>query len=144
MRIKKTFQGALPENKIVNTQSDSQTDTYSCDYINGIVESGENANGSWTKWADGTMICNGTIHINATFVSWGALYGYDDTNIHNFPQTFTDIDTCIIQANTNSSGGAMINQCKYTNSQITTIGIVRATSANGNYYVDYIAKGKWK
>lgn len=34
MRIKKTFQGSLPENKILNTQSDSQTDTYSCDYLN--------------------------------------------------------------------------------------------------------------
>ena len=34
MRIKKTFQGTLPENKILNTSSDSQTDTYSCDYIN--------------------------------------------------------------------------------------------------------------
>ena len=34
MRIKKTFQGEIPENKIVNMQSDSQTDTYSCDYAN--------------------------------------------------------------------------------------------------------------
>lgn len=34
MRIKKIYQGNLPENKIVNTQSNSQTDTYSCNYIN--------------------------------------------------------------------------------------------------------------
>lgn len=34
MRIKKMYQGQLPENKIVNTKSNSQTDTYSCDYIN--------------------------------------------------------------------------------------------------------------
>lgn len=34
MRIRKTFQGEVPENKIVNTQSSSQTDTYSCDFIN--------------------------------------------------------------------------------------------------------------
>lgn len=34
MRIKKTFQGSLPENTVVNTQSDSQTNAYSCEYIN--------------------------------------------------------------------------------------------------------------
>lgn len=34
MKIKKTFQGSAPENKILNTKSSSQTDTYSCDYIN--------------------------------------------------------------------------------------------------------------
>ena len=34
MKIKKTFQGVIPENKILNAESTSQTDTYSCDYIN--------------------------------------------------------------------------------------------------------------
>lgn len=34
MKIKKTYQGSLPDNKIVNTESNSQTDTYSCDYLN--------------------------------------------------------------------------------------------------------------
>lgn len=38
MKIKKTFQGQLPENKILNTESSSQTDTYSCDYINEKVK----------------------------------------------------------------------------------------------------------
>ena len=34
MKIQKKFQGTIPENKIVNTYSTSQTDTYSCDYVN--------------------------------------------------------------------------------------------------------------
>lgn len=34
MKIKKIYQGELPENKILNTESTSQTDTYSCEYIN--------------------------------------------------------------------------------------------------------------
>ena len=37
MKIKKMYQGQLPENKIVNTQSNSQTDTYSCEYINDMI-----------------------------------------------------------------------------------------------------------
>ena len=34
MKIKKTFQGELPENRIVNTYSDSLTDAYSANYLN--------------------------------------------------------------------------------------------------------------
>lgn len=36
MKIKKIYQGELPENKILNAQSTSQTDTYSCEYINKL------------------------------------------------------------------------------------------------------------
>lgn len=38
MRVKKMFQGKVPENKILSTYSDSQTDTYSCDYTNKTNE----------------------------------------------------------------------------------------------------------
>ena len=40
MKIKKIYQGELPENKILNAQSTSQTDTYSCDYINNLSTNG--------------------------------------------------------------------------------------------------------
>ena len=36
MKIKKMYQGTVPENKILNTRSDSQTDVYSCDYVNNL------------------------------------------------------------------------------------------------------------
>lgn len=38
MKIKKTFQGTIPENKILNSNSTSQTDTYSCEKINEMTE----------------------------------------------------------------------------------------------------------
>ena len=38
MKIKKTFQGSIPENKILNSHSTSQTDTYSCEKINEITK----------------------------------------------------------------------------------------------------------
>ena len=38
MRVKKMFQGKVPENKILSTYSDSPTDTYSCDYVNQLIE----------------------------------------------------------------------------------------------------------
>ena len=40
--IRKTFQGVMPENKILNSESNSQTDTYSCDYINNMKVDAEN------------------------------------------------------------------------------------------------------
>lgn len=36
MKIKKMYQGTAPENKILNIKKDSQTDAYSCDYINNL------------------------------------------------------------------------------------------------------------
>lgn len=36
MKIRKAFQGTVPENKILDTYSQSQTDTYSCNYVNGV------------------------------------------------------------------------------------------------------------
>lgn len=36
MKIKKMYQGTALENKILNTPSDSQTDVYSCNYINNL------------------------------------------------------------------------------------------------------------
>lgn len=38
MKIRKKFQGTVPDNKILNTNSNSQVDTYSCDKINHLVK----------------------------------------------------------------------------------------------------------
>lgn len=56
-----------------------------------IVESGSNENGSWIKWADGTMICTKTIVFNEkdiTLGAWGTLY-FRDVDCGNWAQTFT-------------------------------------------------------
>lgn len=37
MKIKKMYQGSVPENKIMSTYSSSNTDTYSCDYVNKVA-----------------------------------------------------------------------------------------------------------
>ena len=49
MKIKKMYQGTVPENKILNTQSDSQTDVYSCDYVNKLntYSTEEKVIGTW-------------------------------------------------------------------------------------------------
>lgn len=63
-----------------NSYSTSTTDSYSCDYvngvINGVVESGSTDTGNWIKFSDGTMIWVGSITINQIpcDIEIGALY----------------------------------------------------------------------
>ena len=55
-----------------------------------IIESGNNENGSWTKWADGTMICRCTKQYSITTPnSIGTLY-YGYRKLDDFPQTFIE------------------------------------------------------
>ena len=51
MKIRKTFQGTIPENKILDTYSTSQTDTYSCNQVNklGTYSATEQRIGTWTN-----------------------------------------------------------------------------------------------
>lgn len=37
-KIKKTYQGVVPNGKVLNTKSASQIDTYSCEYINNLTK----------------------------------------------------------------------------------------------------------
>ena len=41
--IRKDYQGTIPTNKILNEQTNSNTDTYSCDYINNMTFSSDGA-----------------------------------------------------------------------------------------------------
>jgi hypothetical protein len=51
-----------------------------------IVESGSNADGSWTRWADGTQIVNARISPDVTLYARGSIFG---TSISaTFPVTF--------------------------------------------------------
>lgn len=51
MRIKKMYQGTVPENKIVGTYTESDTDTYNCNYANNTFrEKGTILfNGTWNR-----------------------------------------------------------------------------------------------
>lgn len=44
MYIKKTYNGVVPSGKVLNNKSENQNDTYSCDYINKLIEK--------TDWID--------------------------------------------------------------------------------------------
>lgn len=111
--------------------------------INSVVESGSNNNGSWIKFADGTMICYGSFDLYLdNFVAWGSLYSQDYENPHNFPQTFASINTCLVENSGNAA--AFISRVAYNTNGITKISPTRPTTSTATYTFSYIAIGKWK
>ena len=81
---------------VQDAYSTSTTDTYSCNYINSIIESGSNENGTYIKFADGTMIITQNFTKNmkintkesGTYLYYGILHKED---IPPYPQIFTSI-----------------------------------------------------
>jgi hypothetical protein len=133
----------LDASSVKTTQTTSDTDTYSCTYINGIVESGNNTNGEWIKFVDGTMICyydSGTDSI--TVVS----NDITDAEIV-FPQQF--ISSPLVSTIMNSdSTSATMGYIQHSAKSVTTSGFTfRWFSKDSTYrapYYGYIAIGKWK
>ena len=124
--------------------------------INSVVENGTNNNGSWIKFADGTMICRFTQIINVAVTNaWGSLYG-GKCSVHDYPQEFIDIPEASITlvANNTAEGGNYTgwignnggtDDIKPTKKNIGEFAILSAkTTSNGSYKVQVIAIGKWK
>ena len=124
--------------------------------INSVVENGTNNNGSWIKFADGTMICKFTQIINVVVnTAWGSLYG-GKCSVHDYPQEFIDIPetSLTLIANNTADGGNYAgfigtnggtDDIRPTTKNIGEFNILRATTSSNAYYkVQVIAIGKWK
>lgn len=147
--IIKAFQSAGVVAEVVNTQTESDTNTYSCNYINGIIESGNNSNGNWIKYTDGTMICTRTIAATIDCTnSWGTLYYGQNNDKYNFAQSFIEPPILNLQYSTSEAisfipivySGIVID-----NDGFKRIEIARPNSVANVYVKVYvIAIGKWK
>lgn len=123
MRIRKMYQGTLPKNKILSTYSDSQSDTYSCDYINNIGSGDNSGSGdssgssvSATILYDNSAGNTGTITLtddvsnyNTVEVYYGELYNgvFYYVSMKKVPVINGIISVVpleIVAANSNSSG----------------------------------------
>lgn len=80
MKIKKMYQGVVPENKILNTYSNSQTDVYSCDYSNKLntYSTEEQKVGTWI---DGRPMYRKVVKISNFAIKDGASYAHGIENI---------------------------------------------------------------
>lgn len=122
--------------------------------LSKIVESGSNENGSWIKYADGTMICTMIRSANfdmTTGIQWGSLYVWNYDEHVLFPQRFVDIPIVNINEypQTNGSSSFLINYNKpvITVDSYVCIAVARPVlSTNNNAQIDFhfTARGRWK
>lgn len=81
MRIQKKFQGTVPENKILDTYSKSQTDTYSCNMINTLIGSGTGGGGGGTiiptdfevEWVDAEITEHFKLYNDASYCRYAKI-----------------------------------------------------------------------
>lgn len=138
-------------NNISNTRTTGTTNTYSCDYINGIVESGSNSKGSWIKYNNGTMIVTretNEIAIDVN-VSWGNIFVGGDYNEWEFPVPFIKVPNLVlVDVNSTTSNGCFKTSYEptmITKNSIKNVYVGRGTSAsNVTVKIHILAIGKWK
>ena len=115
-----------------------------------IIESGNNENGNWTKWADGTMMCikhvTGVTPVNR---AWGSLYESSNVPLGDYSQPFIEIPivSATISIPYGESGNGLFIEWIKDKSK-TSYGsaiFVRPNESDGaTYQVDLTAKGRWK
>lgn len=113
--------------------------------INGVVESGSNENGSWTKWADGTMICTKSVEGTTNFsTAWGSLYESSSISLGNYAMPFAEKPKVTI-TNNKYTGYWLENHSEQGTSNAGRVTLLRPNSYNNaTYGLDIIAIGKWK
>lgn len=124
------------EDSMKSEQTTSDTDTYSCNYINEIITSGNN----YTKFKDGTLIVYGT----TPSISWIANF---DTKIEiNMPIEFKDTNYSVqITLHEQFAHFTNIYLCAFTRTTTSVeIGGYNSHSDVLNGQLDYLIIGKWK
>jgi hypothetical protein len=116
----------------------------SSNYINPIVESGNNSNGSYVKYIDGTMIVSysGIVNDFAINNTYGS--AYQGTKLFFFPQPFIDSPafSCTLKWGTGASWCSVGSSPSTTHVGIRGIDLFSRDTGT-DVVVTYIAIGKW-
>jgi hypothetical protein len=124
------------------------TSTTGTSIVTGIYDSGTNANGSWIRFTDGTMICRATVTNVAASTSQTNFYGttagtnYYSDQSYSLPQNFIDT-TYTINTNINGAIGSSYVTGKSAGGYNFRF-IYYVAFAIGALTADIIAIGKWK
>lgn len=116
-------------------------------FLNGdkIVDSGSNANGSWVKYADGTMICYILKEYQNVDITnqWGSMYESSYMSLGDLPQTF--ISTPVVTANCVGGSSVFVEALSPTTTSLGSSWLARPVAQSNTYpKINYIAIGKWK
>lgn len=113
--------------------------------INGVVQSGNNENGSYIKYVDGTMICYKNVTVTAAINNaWGSVYETSNSvSFGNFPETFISAPIVTVQPTGTGCWVEGLNDTSTT--QVGNSYLARAVDTSSrNYSFNIIAIGKWK
>lgn len=113
-----------------------------------VIERGSNANGEYTKFADGTMICTKRATVQAKAEAWGSLFALP-VQIGSYPAAFTDIPFVSVYMYSSVVGYLMTsNSSNLDNTQIGKVDAIRPNhvSVGTQYPVTFSlhAIGYWK
>lgn len=116
--------------------------------VNGIIESGSNTNGNWTKFADGTLIITQKVEITNMPIatSWGSWYMTDrGINPPDFPVNFIE-KPCVSLSfgSTTSTAIVALADDTYVNNA-GGFRLFRGNTSTGTSGIIFItAIGRWK
>ena len=134
----------LENNKILRSENIEYNNDTLKNTLDKIVESETNTNGTYIKYADGTMICYNTVsHENVSITStWGSFYESALLSLGDYAKPFTSVPTLVLTSHLPN----FIE--KYGNDSKTSPGGFYAckpkSTSSENVRVSYIAIGKWK
>ena len=109
-----------------------------------VIESGDNANGNYVRFADGTQICWGKVNYGVVSVS-------QDDSVHTewiFPAAFIDADVIVVGESTGYASNRFVTSVLSVGAEGAVTGSfsIQNTSWNltGTTYYLYVAIGRWK
>lgn len=129
-------------NNISNSKTTGTTNTYSCDYINKIVESGSN----YIKFYDGTLVCWGSKNVTANITTaYGNMYrGTSAVSFDDYQKPFISIPTVLVSVNGANSSLIMNWTDRTVNNPGEQMLVLPISKEGQTYVISYIAIGKWK
>lgn len=114
--------------------------TSSHDVANMGIESGSNANGNYTKFPDGTMICTSPeLSVQATSEAIGDIFRSPGTTSWTYPEIFIGIPATSISNSANTSWMVVaygLNYCTFRGFNATSSATAREAIL--------MAVGRWK
>ena len=107
-----------------------------------VVESGSNANGSYTRWADGTQICTVETDTLVCDVAVGAVYSSTSTTV-SWPVSFVSPGPSLATSASRVLGSIAhwAGSCSANNTQVTVRLLTAVSGASGTVRVT--AMGRW-
>ena len=131
----------------ITTSQPNQVLAYDGDNWGNITafDSGSNANGSYIKFPDGTLICWKTITVSGSFSAWGNVFITDVMSLGSFPYAFYAIPSVNVTPRNTDTAGSVVN---VNNVSTTSCGEVRCqrgtTLGTSSFTFSVIAIGRWK